>query len=401
MYKYINNNPLNGLLLDYKLIGKDLQKMLKKCHAPSGLYNPANIPYDKCNWDVLMSERSSSKTTQILLYWMCAFKRYGVKIVYLRKSSNMITQSMYVRLFDVINNPEYGYIDYLTDGKYNNIVVDRTTKHCYYVKTDDNGKEVERSAVPFMVLWSVDQYDRYASTFNSVDFDSIIFDEFSWGSYAPDEFLHLCQIIATVRRERSSVRITMLSNTITPYNQYLRELGISGHLAKMKKGDKAIITSALGTKVYCELLDVGIHNTVEFSQKALSYFGFENEALRSLYGGEWEIKGYKHLPPSDTRKINPTKILLCYMGNYMRLSTFHDGKAVGVIIAPYTREVKEYHIIVTDTPDYNNINTELRAKQIITRLHNLDCQGFLYFADNETGLQWSALRGSLLSNIPI
>lgn len=399
--RYINDNPINGKLIDYALVGKDLQKMLKKCKAPTGLYNPSNIPYDKCKWAVLMSERSSSKTTQLLLYWLCAFKRYGVKIVYVRKNSNMITQSMYIRLFDVINNPEYKYIEYLTDNKYNTIVVERTTKHCYFAKNDENGKEVERSTVPFMVLWSVDQYDRYASTFNSIDFDSIIFDEFSWGSYAPDEFLHLCHIIATVRRERSSVRITLLSNTITPYNQYLRELGISGHLAKMNKGDKALITSALGTKVYCELLNVGIHNTVEFSQKALSYFGFENEALRSLYGGEWEIKGYKHLTQSKTRVINPTRILLCYLGNYMRLSTFHDGRAVGVLITPYTREVNDNHVIITDTPEYNTDNTELRAKNVITRLHSLDGQGLLYFADNETGLQWSALRSSVLANIPI
>lgn len=393
--KYIRNNPINGIDYDYKLINKEFAKMLKKCKAPAGLYDPARIPFNDVKWTVLMSERSSSKTTQILLYCMMINKLYGVKSCYVKKRKEQITKSMYQLLFKVITDPVYGYIEYLTNGKYNTVQV-TTDKFCYYIKTDEAGKITEVSNEPFMVLMSVDQYDRYMSSFNVPDYDFIIFDEFSWGTYAPDEFEHFCHLIQTVRRERESTRIILMSNTISPYNQHLRELGISSHVSKMHKSDYAIITSQLGARVYCELLNVGIHNTVEFSQKSLSYFGFENPALRSLYGGEWEIKGYRHLPPSKTRTVQPTVIILNYMGKNVRMETFTDGKQNGAVLTNYTKEIKPHHVIVSDTPVYTPDNTSMAHHNIIHKLNTLDALGLLYVSDNETGLLWSAVRDAIL-----
>lgn len=396
MNKYIRNNPINGIDIDYKLVNREFIKMLKKCKAPTGLYEPNHIPFNEVKWAVLMSERSSSKTTQILLYAMIINKLYGVKSCYVKRKKDQITQSMYTLLFQVIIMKEFNYIGYLTNNKYNNVKVDRETKQVFYCKRDETGKILEIDSDPFMVLMSVDQQERYASSFNVTDYDFIIFDEFSRGGYSPNEFINFCQLIATVRRERESVRIVLLSNTITPYNQYLRELGISGYLAEMKKGDRAIITSELGARVYTELLNVGIHNTVEFDNKALSYFGFANESLRSIYGGEWEIKGYKHLPISKTRVINNTNIILQYMGNNIRVASFHDGKATGLILAPYSREINNHHIVITDTPLYNTENVNISSALIIERLAHIDGLGLLYFSDNKIGLMWSALREAIL-----
>lgn len=391
-YQYINNNPMYGIKRDFKLLDKEFNKMLKKCNAPTGLYK-AQLPDDDANWFVLMSERSSSKTTQMLLkYGLVNNMLYGLKFAYVRREKSQTTQSMYNKLFEVINSPVYGYINYLTKGRYNNLVVDRQTKNIYYaLVNNDTGKIEERCEVAVGVLMSVEEYARYCSTFNVNDYDTIIFDEFSWGKYATnDEFYWFCQIIATLRRERRSLKIYMLSNTITPYNVYLKNLGVASNLAKMTKGQKRIVTSSLGARVYCELLDVGMHKTVEFKASALEYFGFENKQLRSLYGGEWEIKGFRHLPHSVERTINWTNIFLEYMGSYIRVATFTDNQMTGLFISAYTGKPKDNAVVLPLNPTYHTDSLRHRNRRLVHRLQNVDDLGLLYFSDNETALQYYA-----------
>lgn len=395
--EYYNGKIINGIKYDYDLINREFKKMLKECNAPTGLYNPCDLPLDMAKWFVLMSERSSSKTTQLILYSAIFWKYYGTLTAYVRSFANQITQSMYINLFNVVTDARFGYVEYLTDDKYNNIFVDRQTKQCYFANIDTvTGKVLERADSPFMLLICVEDYERYCSTLNVPMCDIILFDEFSWGNYARDSFEHLCQIIATIRRERESVRIIMMSNTISPYNEYLRELGISSQLVKMHKGQHAIITSELGTRVYCAMLDVGIHQTKDFSRKSLEYFGFANESLRALYGGEWEIKGFRHLPKSENRKIIYTNVLLDYMGNYMRVCSFYDGKQHGVFICRHTGKVNNKWTIVTDTPTYNTDAVEISHGGLIRKLKTINNLGLLYVSDNETGLSFNALCNSII-----
>ena len=387
--KYIDNKPLNGIKIDFKKVNKEFDKMMRKCNAPAGLYDPTTLPLNEANWFVLMSERSSSKTTQCLLYALLIYKLYGVNFCYVRQRKNNITKSMYVKLFNVINDTTFNYCGYLTDGQYTHLGV-TTTKDVYFYDAEE-----KQSNEPVGVLMDIEEYDRYCSTFNTTKHDIIIFDEFSWGKYMQDEFLHFCQLIATIRRERISVKIIMLSNTISPYNQYLQELGISTQLAKMKKGQHAVITSQLGTKVYCALLDVEMHKTKEFDRKALSYFGFANESLRALYGGEWEIKGFKHLPASKTRIMEKSDIILSYLGYTMRLCYFEDGEMYGVFIQRFTGEKEKYNVVSEDTY-YETEYFNTSSRRLADTLRAFNTQGRLYVSDNETGLAFFGLIDAIL-----
>lgn len=391
--EYHYNSPMYGIKTPWDVVNKNFKKMMKDCNAPDGLYDPTEIPWDEVNWSVLMSERSSSKTTQLLLYFMTANRVTGQKLVYVRKRSDQLTQSMYINLFNVITDSNYGYIKHLTGGLYDNVYIDRTTKECFY------GTKDEHAMTPFMTLMNIQEYSRYLSTFNATDHDFIILDEFSHGVYTPDEFLHFCQIIATLRRERVSVKICLLSNTISPFDMYLRELGISKHLARVKRGVPAIITSELGTKVYCKLLDVAMHKTEAHTRRALEYFGFENENLRQIYGGEWEIKGFKHLPKENNVTLKKTNILLDCMGNYLALYSFNKGKMVGMFVAPFTKDItekmKEKIIVVTDKPHFDTELLNISSMKVAAKLWDIDKTGLLYFADNECGLEFNALMESL------
>lgn len=383
--KYIDGKPINGLKVDWKKINKDFKKMESDCKTPSGLYDPCMLPFDSVYWFTLMSERTSSKTTQLLLYAMILYKNYGVKFCYVRRNKDNITKSMYTKLFEVINDKTYNYIGWLTNNQFNSVIV-TTTKDVYF-SVDGNPKET--SAEPIGVLMDVEEYDRYCSSFNTTVHDFIIFDEFCWGGYRNNEFVNFCQLVATIRRMRKSVRIVMLSNTINPYNQYLQELGISTQLAKMHKGQKAIITSELGTRVYCEMLDVQIHQTKEFNTTALEYFGFANESLRALYGGEWEIQGFKHLPHSDTRELEKTPFILDYLGYTMRVCTFVDGVEFGFFIERFTGVYKDDYIKVSLQPLYNNEKLEFMCVPLLNNLTIANRKKTVYISDNETGIAFN------------
>ena len=171
--KYIDGKPINGLKVDWKKINKDFKKMESDCKTPSGLYDPCMLPFDSVYWFTLMSERTSSKTTQLLLYAMMLYKDYGVKFCYVRRNKDNITKSMYTKLFEVINDKTYNYIGWLTNNQFNSVIV-TTTKDVYYA-VDGNPKET--SAEPIGVLMDVEEYDRYCSAFNTTVHDFIIFDE--------------------------------------------------------------------------------------------------------------------------------------------------------------------------------------------------------------------------------
>lgn len=394
--KYIRNNPLYGMKYDDELVNKDFKRMMKECNAPDGLYDPTVIPIKDARYYVLMSERSSSKTTQTLLKGLCYNKRYGTTIAYIRTLTSQITSSQYKKLFEVINNPVYGYIEWLTDKEYNRIIVERD-KSCHYAHVNDEGV-IDKICTKWCIqLMAVEEVERYTSTFNTVDTDYIIYDEFSRTPVTTDDFIAFMNIHATLRRERENIMTFMLSNTITPYHVYLKELAIAHILTKMKRGQHAIITAPLGARVYVELLSVGMHDeeTTNFKQVALDFYGFANEGLKAIYGGEWEIKGFKHIPNTNEATFKNTNIIFDYMGNYMILCFYTDGKQFGAFIKPFTKKLKPNSIIISDEPHYNVENTTIKNYDIMRKLKALDKQGLLYYADNETGMMFVSLMESI------
>ena len=78
--EYINGNPLNGVIYDFKFLRKEYQKL--KC--PPEVYNPCALPFETCKWFVILSERARGKTTNLLLFGLLIFWHYHTGICYLR-----------------------------------------------------------------------------------------------------------------------------------------------------------------------------------------------------------------------------------------------------------------------------------------------------------------------------
>lgn len=385
-YKYINNMSMYGIDYDYNIVNKEFIKLLKICKAPKGLYMPNTLPIKDTKYSVLLSERSSSKTTQCLLYMMVICRLYNAHFVYLRKFKEHTTNQFNKELFKVILMPEYHYIETITDNEFNSIHIDRVSKEVYYCKRNEHGIIEDMAPESFLSIMTVEESERYCSSFNNPKCDHILFDEFSRGLYRPDEIIDFFNIIATIRRERESLRIVMLSNTVSIYNQYLKELGVSKYLTKMSAGAKRVITAELGARVYVEWLDVDIHKTDRFKKVALEYYGFANEKLKAIYGGEFEYRNFPRLPRDINNHIVYRDTYISYMGVYLCIEVM-SGDLPCIKIREYTRTPAENKFIFTV------IDTECIKPQIIlaNRLNmrfllNALSTGRCFFGTNDDGL---------------
>lgn len=384
---YIYDNPEYGIKYDYNLINKEFKKMLTACKAPKGLFMPNERPISKYNWNTFMSERSSSKTTQLLLYGMDMNALYSTTICYVRKTKDQITTDFINELFKIIRMPEYGYIPYLTNGKYNSVHVERTSKKVYYCKRDDSGIIEEISPEPFLIAFSVDQVERYYG-FNCPSGDLIIFDEFSRGVYRDDEWILFNNLLATLRRERESVRLVLLSNTVDVRNKYLQELGISRSLMSMKKGERRVVTAELGARVYVEWIDVEMHKTAIFHRAAMEYYGFANPKLKSIYGGEWEYKNFPRLTKDINNTVVDRHIYIEVTGSLLVVEVM-CGDLPCLHIRPYTKRLtpKEDGIIFTDDEMRCTKPTIIKGNRANLRwLLRAMSNGKVLYASNDCGV---------------
>ena len=113
--EYHDNDKKKGIKYDFNVIRKEF----KRLKIPKDVYNPLTIPLEWSKFNVLLSPRSKGKTTNILLLGLIFNKLYGTVLQYIRSSHDMITPSKAGSLFSVIQ--QNGYIEKLTDGKYNSI----------------------------------------------------------------------------------------------------------------------------------------------------------------------------------------------------------------------------------------------------------------------------------------
>ena len=134
--EYMNDNKLDGIKYDFDLIRKTYTKL--KC--PKKVYNPNHIPYESSKWNIILSDRSRGKTTNILLFGLCMFWLYKNGICYIRNSKTMITQGNVGRLFNTII--EWGYVENLTNGEYDGIIYKSIKHEWYFVKYNEDGEIV-------------------------------------------------------------------------------------------------------------------------------------------------------------------------------------------------------------------------------------------------------------------
>lgn len=353
--EYIENNPDKGVRYDWKFIMKELHELIRPYVGTNYIPDP---PFNSANWFVDLSERSVGKTTQYLLIGMLLHKHYGTMCELLRVKSEQIRPMRMKNVFNTIASSTFNYIEKLTDGKYNAIRFDAS--FFYYCKLDEAGKlDKDVPIDKFMHVEALANVDDIKSLYNSPNSDYIILDEFinSSGINKEEDFINLCHILQTYRRNRLSVKIVMMANTINPYSIWFHELCISEDIRNLKLGQEKIVKTPLGTNVWIHLVKFDERVQEERLYNNLQYLGFDNPLLASIVGGkEWSIKNYPHLPrrnikEKEERKLLHRDIYFRYYGREMCCEIWHSS-----IIGKY--------MYIRDMP--TEIDTSIRGTRIYT-----------------------------------
>lgn len=269
----------------------------RKLKCPPDIMDPTTFPLKRNKYFVLVSERSVGKTTNILLWGMCAHEECGTQIQYIRQHTEMLTPKMSRQLFDTIL--AYHYIEKITGGKYNDLKY--YAAGWYYVKRDDAGNIEEEDKKPFMYCLGLNRNAYYKSSYNAPTGDVIIFDEFV-ARYAPqDEFIDFCDVVKTIIRERTCPLIFMLGNTLDRYNNYFAEMELLDVTTTMPLGQSTEVNTSKGTPIYVNF--VTREKTPEKLNLNKIFFGFKNKKLGSITGEGWALVPMQHIDGDDEREI--------------------------------------------------------------------------------------------------
>ena len=364
--------------------------------AKEQFYSLTNILNHNADYNDIYGERSNGKTTAVLRYGLVDHINSGYEnqIAIIRRWEEDFKGKNGQQMFE--NIVHLGWVEELTKGKYNSIYY--WSQRWYLVKYDDMGEKVCQAEEPFALGFAITSEEHYKST-SYPYIKTILFDEFITRQYyLPEEFVKFQNLLSTIIRLRTDVKIFMCGNTINKYCPYFAEMGLS-EIKKQQRGTIDIYTYGEST------LKVAVEYSDFPSKKKASnkYFAFNNPKLEMITHGGWEIDIYPHLP----HKYKPKDVI------YQFFIIFDDEILHGNIISikdvsfiyvhRKTTPVKQdtEWIVYKQTPDYRrNYRTNIlqpfgRADKFIKMLID---RKKIFYQDNEVGevmnnyLKWCVLN---------
>lgn len=371
--KYIDDDIQNGILIDWKTVLKEYNKL----GIPKDVYTPINLPFNDAKYFVECSERSIGKTTNWILLGMILNKLYGITIEYIRQTIDMIMPRN-LKLFKTII--EYNYIEKITDGKYNNVKY--FSRKFYYINTVTGDESTEE----FMNCLSIDNNMDYKSSYNAPRGDLIIFDEFISKYYRVNEFIDFEDLIKTIIRERKSPIIVMLSNTIDKHNIYFKELEIYDYIQQMRGGEKKLVTTEMGTRININLI-TNVRNSKKKSLHNKLFFGFKNELLNSIRGGEWATDSYPHIPKNKNVDIILKNYYINFNDKLINIELVNEENLGLCCFLHLATNTYSDSIIFTHKKEINAINERYlfgysKTDILIWKLYS---KNKFYYSDNMVG----------------
>lgn len=380
--EYIDNNIQLGIAYNWQLILRKYKEL--KC--PRDVYDP--VPAlrtmtikDNIKWYIGMSKRRVGKTTNFLLVGMIMFWEYGTHTYYVRQRDEMITPKNSRKLFDTII--AYDYISKITEGHYNSVKYD--SRAWYFCYRNEQGDIIDECPNAFCYMQSVQSAEDIKSVLNDPVADLILYDEFI-GSYVyPSEFVDFFNLISTIKRLRRSCLILLLGNVIDMYHIYFKEFCISEPVQRMRAGDKAVITSDYGTKVYVERIEQPAAAKAQDEVDKILYYGFPNPKLASITGDDWAIANYQHIPEGESELLF-NRLYIYYSNKLVKLDIVqHEELGICCYAHWATYTYEDSVILTTEQRTDNRYQYRTghgRLEQIIRKVLQ---QNRIYYATNDVG----------------
>ena len=253
-------------------------------------YSNKNLLKTDAKYMICYGERSSGKTYAWLEYIVKRYFEFGEQGAVIRRWLEDLRGNRGATYFDnlVYNGKGENIIKKLSKGKFDRVVY--TSSRWYMAYYDEQLQKVVPEDEPFCYAFTLSQQEHdKSSSYPKVK--TILFDEFmTRKGYIPDEFVVFMNVVSTIVRSRSDVKIAMAANTISMYCPYFKEMGLT-HVRQQKQGTIDIYNYG----------DSGLKVAVEYTEQPVEgkpsdvYFAFDNPKIQMITKGCYELDIYPHI----------------------------------------------------------------------------------------------------------
>lgn len=343
-------------------------------------YSLKNILKKDAQYNVIFGERSNGKTYSCKYLGIKNFYEKGEQMAYVRRWSDDFTGKRGTTLFDDIVSEND--VEKICKGEWTGVYY--FSSRWYLCRYNEKG-EREVCETPFCYGFSISAMEHDKST-SYPGITTVVFDEFiSRTLYLTDEFVLFENVLSTIIRQRTNVKIFMLGNSINRYCPYFRDMGLR-HIKEMKPGTIDVYT--YGNSELRVAVEYVLPN--KNGKDSDIYFSFDNPALKMITQGGWEIAIYPHCPCH----YRPADIALTYFikfdDNLLQCEIVITDKMNFTFIHPKTTPIKEpeksliYSTEYSPLPNYYRKITRPTTKlgQKIAWYYKTEN---VFYSDNETG----------------
>ena len=343
-------------------------------------YSLKNILSKNAQYNVIFGERSNGKTYAVLKYGLERFISSGEQMAIVRRWRDDFTGKRGAVMFDAL--VQNGEVERMTAGVWNGIIYFSSK---WYLCRYEGGKREEVSEIPFAYGFSLTSMEHDKSTAYP-NITTVCFDEFlTRTSYLPDEFVLFMNVLSTIIRQRTNVKIFMLGNTVNKYCPYFKEMGLN-HIKQMEQGTIDVYRYG----------DSDLTVAVEYTKPNKAgkesdlYFAFDNPKLSMITGGAWEIAIYPHCPV----KYVPKEVLFTYFiefdGELLQCEIVNHEDLYFTFIHRKTTPLKDIDNDLIFTTDYSpRPNYRRKITKPTSSMEKRIAEHFIkdkvFFSDNEVG----------------
>lgn len=324
------------------------------------------LEYD-ATYNMVIGERSNGKTFAGQEFGLKEYCEKGRQLAIIRRWQDDFKGKRGAEMFSgIVNN---GLVEKYSKGKWTTI--DYYSSRWYLAKYEN--EKLVRDTEPFAYAFAISAMEHDKST-SYPKICNIIFDEFlTRDYYLPDEFVKFMNVLSTIIRDRSDVKIFMFGNTVNKYSPYFDEMGLR-HVKDMKAGTIDLYTYGESN------LTVAVEYAKPNEQGKASdkYFAFDNPKLNMITGGEWEIDIYPHLPV----KYLPKEVIFTYFiefgGEKLQCEIIENKNGNFTYIHRKTTEFHNTNKDIIFSPNMRVHNVNIRRS--ITNVYDeLGRRIYLYF----------------------
>ena len=342
-------------------------------------YSLKNILAKNAQYNVIFGERSNGKTYSVLKYAIERYAETGEQLAIVRRWQEDFTGKRGTTMFDALCSN--GEISRATGGLWSGVYY--YGSRWYLCRYEEEKRVTDET--PFAYGFSISSMEHDKST-SYPKITTVCFDEFlTRTTYLPDEFILFMNVLSTIIRQRTNVKIFMLGNTVNRYCPYFHEMGLT-HIKSMEPG--AIDIYRYGDSE----LTVAVEYTTSNKQGKESdfYFAFDNPKLSMITGGAWEIDIYPHCPI----KYKPNEILFTYFiefaGDLLQCEIVQHDDLCFTFIHRKTTELKDPENDLIFSPEFSaRPNWCRKITKPTTKAGKKIAEHFLkdkiFYSDNEVG----------------